>query len=50
LRIGAGKIDAVFIERDQNFPDDAGWRNEVRQTRRIAEEVAKESNTLSKSA
>jgi hypothetical protein len=50
LRIGPGKIDAVFIERDQNFPDDAGWRNEVRQTRRIAEEVAKESNTLSKSA
>jgi hypothetical protein len=32
-------LDAVFIERDQNFPDEAGWREEVRTTRRIAEEV-----------
>jgi hypothetical protein len=34
----------VFIERDQNFPDETGWREEVRTTRRIAEEVyAKET-------
>lgn len=36
LRLGAGKIDAVFIERDQNFPDEAGWRAEIRQVRQIA--------------
>jgi uncharacterized protein len=36
---GRGKVDAVFIERDQNFPDEAGWRAEVREVRRIAEEV-----------
>lgn len=39
LERGRGKIDAVFIERDQDFPDETGWRGEVRQTRRIAEEV-----------
>lgn len=39
LRTGAGKIDAVFIERDQEFPDEAGWRSEVRTVRNIAEEV-----------
>ncbi len=39
LEVGRGKVEAVFIERDQNFPDEAGWRAEVRQTRRIAEEV-----------
>jgi uncharacterized protein (UPF0276 family) len=39
LQVGRGKVDAVFIERDQNFPDEAGWRAEVRQARRIAEEV-----------
>jgi uncharacterized protein (UPF0276 family) len=39
LTVGRGKVDAVFIERDQNFPDEAGWRAEVRQARRIAEEV-----------
>ena len=39
LELGRGKVDAVFIERDQNFPDEAGWREEVRTTRRIAEEV-----------
>jgi len=32
-----GKIDAVFIERDQNFPDEEGWRQEVRLARKIAE-------------
>ena len=39
LERGRGKMDAVFIERDQDFPDEAGWRGEVRQMRRIAEEV-----------
>ncbi|MBI5761274.1 MAG: DUF692 domain-containing protein [Planctomycetales bacterium] len=39
LELGRGKVDAVFIERDQDFPDESGWRGEVRQTRRIAEEV-----------
>jgi uncharacterized protein len=39
LQLGRGKVDAVFIERDHNFPDEAGWRAEVRQARRIAEEV-----------
>lgn len=36
---GRDKIDAVFLERDQNFPDERGWRSEIRQVRAIAEEV-----------
>ena len=36
LAIGAGKVDAVFVERDQNFPDETGWRDEIRQVRDIA--------------
>jgi uncharacterized protein (UPF0276 family) len=40
LQQAGDKVDAVFIERDQNFPADAGWRNEIRQARRIAEEVS----------
>lgn len=47
LRLAAGKTDAVFIERDQNFPDESGWRDEVRQTRRIAEEVYAEATVVS---
>jgi uncharacterized protein (UPF0276 family) len=39
LELGRGKVDAVFIERDANFPDEAGWRAEVRRARRIAQEV-----------
>lgn len=39
LELGRGKVDAVFIERDQNFPDEAGWRDEVRKAGRIAQEV-----------
>jgi uncharacterized protein (UPF0276 family) len=39
LELAGEKVDAIFIERDQNFPDEAGWREEVRATRRIAEEV-----------
>jgi hypothetical protein len=39
LERAAGKVDAVFIERDQDFPDEAGWRNEARQARLLAEQV-----------
>jgi len=37
LRQTEGKLDAIFIERDQNFPDEAGWRAEIRKARRLAE-------------
>lgn len=36
---GRKKIDAVFLERDQNYPDERGWRREIRQVRAIAEEI-----------
>jgi len=39
LEQARGKVDAVFIERDQNFPDEGGWRAEVRRVREIAEQV-----------
>jgi hypothetical protein len=39
VTLGHGKVEAVFIERDQNFPDETGWRAEVRKARQIAEEV-----------
>jgi uncharacterized protein (UPF0276 family) len=39
LELGAGKIEAVFVERDQNYPDETGWRNEVRAVRQIAEQA-----------
>jgi uncharacterized protein (UPF0276 family) len=39
LRLGRGKIDAVFIERDGNYPDEAGWRGELHEARRLAQEV-----------
>jgi len=42
LRLGYGKVSSVFIERDQNFPEEAEWRAEARLTRRIAEEVDNE--------
>ena len=34
-----GKVGAVFVERDQNFPGEEGWRGEIGRVRRIAEEV-----------
>ncbi len=40
---GRHKIDAVFLERDQNFPDERGWRSEIRQVRAIAEEALRRS-------
>ena len=39
LMLAGDKVDAVFIERDQNFPDETGWRTEARVARQIAEEV-----------
>jgi len=36
---GIGRVDAVFIERDQNFPDESGWRSEVHMARDIAEQI-----------
>lgn len=39
LEQGRGKVDAVFVERDQNFPDETGWRDEIRRVRCIAEDV-----------
>lgn len=39
LSLAPGKVDAVFIERDQNFPDETGWRDEVRLARKLAENV-----------
>ena len=40
LELGGEKTTAVFIERDQEFPDEAGWRGEVRLVRDIAEQLA----------
>ena len=42
LEQGRRKIDAVFLERDQNVPDERGWRSEIRQVRAIAEEVCRD--------
>ena len=42
LELGRGKVDAVFIERDQDFPDEAGWRAEFRRAHGIAHVVEAE--------
>ena len=39
LEKGHGKVDTVFVERDQDFPGEEGWRSEIGRVRRIAEEV-----------
>lgn len=39
LDLSRGKCEAVYIERDQNFPDESGWREEVRKVRGIMEDV-----------
>ncbi len=39
LEQGRRKIDCVFLERDQDYPDERGWRSEIRQVRAIAEEI-----------
>jgi len=38
LRQARGKVDAVFVERDQDFPEETGWRDEIGMVRHIAEE------------
>lgn len=38
---GRQKIGAIYLERDQNYPDDRGWRSEIRQVRAIAEEICR---------
>jgi uncharacterized protein len=40
LRLGQGKIEAVFIERDWNFPQDGG-RAELRQVRQVVRQEAR---------
>lgn len=39
LQLGGDKVEAVFVERDQNFPDEEGWRSEIRRVRCIAERL-----------
>jgi uncharacterized protein (UPF0276 family) len=39
LGVGRGKVDAVFIEREHNAPDELGWRREVRQLRQVTLEM-----------
>lgn len=36
LETAGDRVDAVFVERDQNFPDESGWRNEIKMVQRIA--------------
>jgi uncharacterized protein (UPF0276 family) len=40
------KVAAVFVERDQNFPNQAGWRDEIRRAREIAAQVSVEQAVL----
>ena len=37
LQLAGGKVEAVFVERDQNFPSVTDWRDEMRKVRRVAE-------------
>lgn len=39
LAVADDKTEAVFVERDQNFPDESGWRAEIGKVRSIAEDV-----------
>lgn len=39
LELAGPKVDAVFIERDDNFPNEDGWRREVRTAYEIALEA-----------
>lgn len=41
LQLAGERVSTVFIERDQDFPDEAGWRGEVRRVREIAEQVGR---------
>lgn len=42
MTLGRGKVDAVFIERDDDFPDEGDWPAEALQARQIAEAVEAE--------
>lgn len=46
LACSRSRVDAVFIERDQNFPEENGWLQEVRLARRIAEQVAEGASKM----
>lgn len=35
VALSGPRLDAVFIERDWNFPTEAGWRNEVHKARHL---------------
>jgi uncharacterized protein (UPF0276 family) len=35
LRLGRGKVDAVFIEREGNFPDEEAGRAELRRVHQV---------------
>ena len=39
LEKSRGKVGAVFVERDQNFPGEEGWRSEIGRVREIAADV-----------
>jgi uncharacterized protein (UPF0276 family) len=39
LEQGHGKVSSVFVERDQNYPGEEGWRGEIGRVKRIAVEV-----------
>lgn len=43
LELAGNKVDAIFIERDQNFPDETGWRGELRRAHEIAQAVEAEA-------
>jgi uncharacterized protein len=42
LEQAGSRTDAVFVERDQNFPDESGWRTEIRRVRRVAERAIRQ--------
>ena len=39
LEKARGKVSSVFIERDQNFPGEEGWRSGIGRVRRMSGEV-----------
>lgn len=43
LQLGGKKVEAVFIERDADYPDEEEWRREVRKARQIAESVDRDA-------
>lgn len=42
LQLGDGKFEAIFVERDWNFPQETGWREELRRVRARTEPAALE--------